>query len=121
MKKLGHFKTFCFTTAGLKKPGCGVSDNVRDWMDNVQNSGEASTEMPPATPPPPPPQQPEEVNVSDDPTPSFKYTAEANDPHVRRKRALANSSNKKSCSLYIQTDPLFWDHIYKQVCLGDTI
>jgi len=100
--------------AGLKEPGCGVSDNVRDWMDNVQNSGEASTEMPPATPPPPPPQQPEEVNVSDDPTPSFKYTAEANDPHVRRKRALANSSNKKSCSLYIQTDPLFWDHIYKQ-------
>ena len=99
----------------MKKPGCGVSDHVRDWMDNVQNSGEA-TPAPPTEPAPSPDAEEEEVvSVSDDPNPTFKYTAEANDPHVRRKRALANSSNKKSCSLYIQTDPLFWEHIYKQV------
>jgi len=110
--------------AGFRKPGCGVSDDVRDWMDHVQNSGEVTPPTPPTTvnlpnpPPTPSPQvqivdKPENVVVHD-PTPLYKYSAEANDPKVRRKRALANNSNKKSCSLYIQTDPLFWEHIYKQ-------
>ena len=94
-------------------------------MDHVQNSGEATPPTPPTTvnlpnpPPTPSPQvqivdKPENVLIHD-PTPLYKYSAEANDPKVRRKRALANNSNKKSCSLYIQTDPLFWEHIYKQV------
>jgi len=101
--------------AGLKKPGCGVSDSVRDWMDNVQNSGEPTLPVPEAQTDPKQPNQPTPAAVSlDDPNPTYKYSAEANDPHVRRKRALANNSNKKSCSLYIQTDPLFWEHIYKQ-------
>lgn len=48
--------------------------------------------------------------------PAFKYSHQANDPHNRKKRALPNpNKRKKSCSLYIQTDPLFWRHIRGQV------
>merc|ERR1719510_2061750 len=44
--------------------------------------------------------------------PAYKYSAEGNSP--RRKRSTtANPNMKKSCSLYIQTDPLFWLHIKK--------
>jgi len=110
--------------AGLKRPGCGVSESVQDWMESVQNSGE-----PTPLPPPPSPQplkesrdehqqraleqlQREELESSG---PTYKYSAQANDPNNKRvKRALENNSNRKSCSLYIQTDPLFWDHIYEQ-------
>ena len=35
-------------------------------------------------------------------------------PNRRSKRALDNPNKKKSCSLYIQTDPLFWRHIREQ-------
>ena len=45
--------------------------------------------------------------------PAYKYSQEGN----RRKRSInpkPNPSSKKSCSLYIQTDPLFWLHIQKQ-------
>ena len=56
-----------------------------------------------------------ELSPSEDATPQFKYTAEANDPKVRVKRALENPNKKKSCSLYIQTDPLFWAHVKEQV------
>jgi hypothetical protein len=52
--------------------------------------------------------------------PLYKYSAQANDrvagdSHKRVKRARENPNKKKSCSLYIQTDPLFWRHIRKQV------
>ena len=60
------------------------------------------------------------VNPALDPGPTYKYSAEANDASngsKRVKRAVlpANRNNKKTCHLYIQTDPLFWRHIYKQV------
>ena len=50
--------------------------------------------------------------VSEDEDAVFKYSAEAN---TRRKRSLPNPNKRKSCSLYIQTDPLFWRHIRDQV------
>jgi hypothetical protein len=42
---------------------------------------------------------------------------EANDPSSksRVRRSLPNPNTKKSCALYIQTDPLFWKHIREQV------
>lgn len=53
--------------------------------------------------------------VSDNEDPEYKYTAEANYPGRRYKRAMENPNKKKSCSLYIQTDPLFWRHIRETV------
>lgn len=50
---------------------------------------------------------------TEDQGPAYKYSAEGNAPHTRPKRSLPNHSKKKSCSLYIQTDPLFWIHIEK--------
>lgn len=96
---------------GLNRPGCGVSDSVQSWMENIQRNGEKQND------------QEEEDNdevvtlhVEDDDTigPAYKYSAEGNSPHLRRKRSMANPSSRKSCSLYIQTDPLFWLHIKEQ-------
>ena len=56
-----------------------------------------------------------------DPGPTYKYSAEANieevDGYKRVKRGSpsSNRGNRKTCHLYIQTDPLFWRHINKQV------
>ena len=62
----------------------------------------------------------EPINPALDPGPTFKYSAEANDEsygskRVKRAALPAIRNNKKTCHLYIQTDPLFWRHIYKQV------
>ena len=62
----------------------------------------------------------EAINPALDPGPTFKYSAEANDAsygnkRVKRAALPPNRNNKKTCHLYIQTDPLFWRHIYKQV------
>jgi len=46
----------------------------------------------------------------EDPSPQYKYSARAQ----RVKRALTPPNNKKSCSLFIQTDPLLWRHVYEQ-------
>ena len=51
-------------------------------------------------------------------TPGFKYSAAANDEEgdvPRFRRALENPNKRRSCSLYIQTDPLFWRHVRDQV------
>ena len=99
-------------------PGCGASGATLKWMDSVARSAileddvdddslsdetaSASAESLPL--------------ASDDEDPEYKYTAEANNPGRRRhKRALENPNKKKSCSLYIQTDPLFWRHIRETV------
>jgi hypothetical protein len=55
--------------------------------------------------------------LMDDESPQFKYSAEANlGEKTRAKRSLAqdNPSTRKTCSLYIQTDPLFWRHVRDQ-------
>ena len=43
--------------------------------------------------------------------PAYKYSAEGNSPRRRKRSTTTNPNMKKSCSLYIQTDPLFWLHI----------
>ena len=46
--------------------------------------------------------------------PAHKYSKKANAARVKR-AARENPNKRKSCSLYIQTDPLFWRHIREQV------
>ena len=111
-----------------KRPGCGISDSTRDWMESIQRNAEPSEDTIIS------PQQhkgektekeklvevQEPINPALDPGPTFKYSAEANDEsygskRVKRAALPAIRNNKKTCHLYIQTDPLFWRHIYKQV------
>lgn len=110
---------------GLNRPGCGISDSVQSWMDQIQHSGEKDSidskgdeqeqkDSKNDT------NETEEDNISDEPIhfntenvgPAYKYSAEGNSIHRRKKRSTLDSQ-KKSCSLYIQTDPLFWLHIKK--------
>lgn len=90
-------------------------------MDSIQNAAVEET-------PPPPPKARKHKKKKTPPTkPSptsshlksdnyednyGKYSREANeDMHNRHKRATRRDENKKTCSLYIQTDPLIWRHI----------
>lgn len=91
--------------------GCGITDEVNQWMERIQNSA-----------------------VDDDPTPVKskklktykskntdwpydekyslnKYSREVNEIHSRPKRATRRDENRNTCSLYIQTDPLIYRHI----------
>uniref|UniRef100_A0A0A9WUF9 ADAM10 endopeptidase n=3 Tax=Lygus hesperus TaxID=30085 RepID=A0A0A9WUF9_LYGHE len=110
--------------------GCGVSEEVSQWMDTIQNAA-----VEPDVPPPSPTQGTEKLpkkanadggggrsyindqrymNVNE--TPYAKYSQEANSIHSRSKRgAKARDKNKNTCSLFIQTDPLIWRHITEQV------
>ncbi|XP_015596186.1 disintegrin and metalloproteinase domain-containing protein 10 isoform X2 [Cephus cinctus] len=96
--------------------GCGINDEIVEWMDMIQNSGE------PDSPPP----APKKVNATrpkvepwngDDENPGHKYTREANIPGHRRTRRATRpkEDNKNTCSLFIQTDPLIWRHISEQL------
>lgn len=121
--------------------GCGLNDDITQWMDNVQNSAETSA------PPPPPsrrrPSRPTNSTPFDDGAYEFirpheKYSEAANRRHEdddvvgdrpldgrsdRVRRAPPGSlppspaptrskdDNRNTCSLYIQTDPLIWRHI----------
>ena len=118
----------CLAGQFHKRPGCGISDSTRDWMESIQRNAEPSEDTIIS------PQQlkgektedeklievQEPINPALDPGPTFKYSAEANDEsygskRVKRAALPAIRNNKKTCHLYIQTDPLFWRHIYKQV------
>jgi len=100
---------------GHEHPGCGISDSVQSWMDQIQHNGEPSAILN-AT------EEYDDNNIAEVPPlhfsneaeqvgPAYKYSEQGN---IRRKRSLPNPSPKKSCSLYIQTDPLFWLHIKDQ-------
>ena len=105
-----------------KRPGCGISDSVRSWMESIQRSGEPTNvdikeEIVEEIGTPERLVDTEKPHPELDPGPTYKYSAEANidaDGYKRQKRALPVRSNKKTCTLYIQTDPLFWRHIFKQ-------
>nr|CAG4651655.1 EOG090X02I4 [Triops cancriformis] len=114
-------------------PGCGVTDEVAAWMSDIQNS--AVPEEPSSSP---------ELHVnrkvakgknqlSDSEMAKedwelamaknhpgyYKYSFEANadssEKTTRQKRQSKDSSSTKgTCSLFIQTDPLIWRHIYEQ-------
>lgn len=107
--------------------GCGITDDISQWMDRIQNSA-VDTDLPPPIPflksknklkergkikakepaKPPPPATFSYENPHD------KYSREANEnevPHARSKRATRIREDRNTCSLYIQTDPLIWRHI----------
>lgn len=107
--------------------GCGITDDISQWMDRIQNSA-VDTDLPPPIPilksknilrergkikakqpvkPPPP-------TIFSYENPHDKYSREANEnevPHARSKRATRIREDRNTCSLYIQTDPLIWRHI----------
>lgn len=105
--------------------GCGINEEISQWMDRIQNSGiDEDTVSPPVTTASPKFKKhkkapadgsrakkttPESTNFED---PLNKYSREANDVNYsRHKRATKREDSKNTCSLYIQTDPLIWRHI----------
>ncbi|CAB3236817.1 unnamed protein product [Arctia plantaginis] len=111
--------------------GCGITDEVVQWMERIQNSGveDDSVSSPPPSPTPQhslstpshgyhaPASAPMHPNsLRDDSTRYWdfhnynKYSRAANTgEHSRSKRATIDKRN--TCSLYIQTDPLIWRHV----------
>lgn len=122
--------------------GCGITDSVSQWMEQIQNSAVEVDE---------PEQNKEQTNrnnyktnklpkkyrtsdkvVNDNTinrekkwklhngeneTPYDKYSREANSDgrSSRSKRATRpKEENKNTCSLFIETDPLIWRHIAEQ-------
>jgi hypothetical protein len=80
-------------------------------MDGIRLNGD-KTELPPKVVTQPTAQEDDDADLG----PQYKYSLEANDPsRARVKRSLPNPNTKKSCALYIQTDPLFWKHVREQV------
>lgn len=113
--------------------GCGITDEISQWMESIQNSGIEEEPEEQNIPPPIPvvrstnlknkhrtnnkgmnKKLPKStVNNYVDEYPSDKYSREANEPniHTREKRATRLREDRNTCSLYIQTDPLIWKHI----------
>lgn len=104
--------------------GCGITDEVVQWMERIQNSG---VDDEPLTSPAPSQSTPTHTHQSsgsppphpnslrDDPprywdTHHFnKYSRAANTgEHTRTRRA---AYERNTCSLFIQTDPLIWRHV----------
>ena len=83
--------TVCFFSVnlGFESPGCGISDSVQSWMDQIQHNGDSRpynvTEN----------DDEEEVLIhfsnEDQVGPAYKYSQEGN---TRRKRSLPNPSSK---------------------------
>ncbi|KAJ8961399.1 hypothetical protein NQ318_014644 [Aromia moschata] len=102
--------------------GCGINDDVLQWMEKIQYS---SVDSPPEQPKYQKPVKHKKVVSSaikkdkeqPKPLPNHedifgKYSREANEqPNSRHRRATRRDENKNTCSLYIQTDPLIWRHI----------
>nr|CAG4638307.1 EOG090X02I4 [Cyclestheria hislopi] len=103
--------------------GCGVTDEIAEWMDTIQHGSIDDDD-----------EQPDIVPVKDNYSPIssgnsifnenekeangyswYKYSHEANeDPFKRTRRNTLKVDNRSTCSLFIQTDPLLWKHIYEQ-------
>lgn len=119
--------------AHRRKPGhangCGVNEDIAQWMENVQNGGvddeDDIDDKPTESVHINGPRQTTKLNPNsifeDDKSPYFKYTKEGNFDYdgatgykksERVKRAARpKEDNRNTCSLYIQTDPLIWRHI----------
>jgi disintegrin and metalloproteinase domain-containing protein 10 len=101
--------------------GCGLTDDVSRWMDQVQNSVDDEIEIITLNA-----HKNESKNGEnhyhhhhqdheDDPfNPHEKYSKYANN---RQKRATTTGryQERNTCSLYIQTDPLIWRHIRESI------
>nr|CAD7201692.1 unnamed protein product [Timema douglasi] len=92
--------------------GCGVTDEVSQWMDRVQNGAVDDDDPPPS---------PGKVKPPQPPFPSYhpnKYSREANEEEEKsrvKRGTRSKDDNRNTCSLFIQTDPLIWRHITEQV------
>ncbi|XP_045766161.1 disintegrin and metalloproteinase domain-containing protein 10 [Maniola jurtina] len=102
--------------------GCGVTDEVVQWMERIQNSGVDDDPPVSATPthtyqsPAPNSQHPNSLRDDSSRNWDFhhynKYSRAANTgEHSRARRAASDEKIRNMCSLYIQTDPLIWRHI----------
>lgn len=107
--------------------GCGITDEVVQWMERIQNSGvddEQTSPAPGSTPTTAthghhaPPSQPPHPNSLRDNEPRYwdmhhynKYSRAANTGEHTRSRRAAPDEKGNTCSLYIQTDPLIWRHV----------
>ncbi|XP_046391410.1 disintegrin and metalloproteinase domain-containing protein 10 [Ischnura elegans] len=107
--------------------GCGINDEVVQWMDRIQNSAvdESNSHVNPSF-------QSERshghiwhnpnliIEADDIHLPPFRKYEEASNQksskHSRVKRGARppKEENKNTCSLFIQTDPLIWRHISEQ-------
>jgi len=97
---------------GAASPGCGATKEIQTWMSDLQLSN-IDSQVESSEPDAEPLIGEPELSLSDpkyDPNPQYKYTQEAN----RFKRAIPPPNNRKSCSLFIQTDPLLWRHVKEQ-------
>lgn len=108
--------------------GCGINDDVIQWMNDVQNSAIEDDDV----------HHPKHATVSqklplseakrkhkkvpiqssstnklnyEDKFSKYSKVANEDDSFRRHKRATRQEENKNTCSLYIQTDPLIWKHI----------
>ena len=101
---------------GLKSPGCGISESTQSWMDSIQHSGEQQNEDNRSNNKEDPIiyQDTFEVENEEERKPSYKYSKQGQNRIKRSINPKPNPSSKKSCTLYIQTDPLFWLHVQKQ-------
>lgn len=120
------------------KSGCGATEDVAAWMDNIQNSADLEEEKLEATklylqtPAHLRSQykykqwldsneeyktaQESGYQIVDDIVEDYhnKYSEEANKRSRRAAGPGVGEDNKGTCSLSIQTDPMLWHHIFKQ-------
>lgn len=108
--------------------GCGITDEVVQWMESIQNSG--VDEETASSPSPVPQSTPSHAHHQPASAPSHpnslrddssrywdfhhhnKYSRAANTgEHTRSRRATIVDKQNNTCSLYIQTDPLIWRHV----------
>jgi disintegrin and metalloproteinase domain-containing protein 10 len=141
--KLGSRKMYGWNLINLlflgHAKGCGITDEVMEWMQEIQNS--AVEDMPELKHPKSKPVQKEfggdipradrlrsnEIFYMDQDDHSYSmYSKEANlkfnksNPSSSssrgRRAARSNTQNSRTtCTLSIQTDPLLWKHIAEQV------
>ena len=99
---------------GHEHPGCGISDSVQSWMDQIQHNGEPSAILNATEEYDDNVEVPLHFGNEEQVGPAYKYSEQGN---VRRKRSLPNPSPKKSCSLYIQVGLLTTLVYFYYVCL----
>lgn len=119
--------------------GCGINEDIAQWMESVQNGGIDDEDIDDI------PTKPVHINganseqtaksnrnpnsiFEDDKSPYFKYSKAGNFDYdgasgykksERVKRAARpKEDNRNTCSLYIQTDPLIWRHIREGIAHG---
>ena len=97
---------------GHEHPGCGISDSVQSWMDQIQHNGEPSAILNATEEYDDNVEVPLHFGNEEQVGPAYKYSEQGN---VRRKRSLPNPSPKKSCSLYIQVCLLTYYTLFRNL------